>query len=165
MGSLSPGEAAVRRKPRSSADDEELTDFEFAMTLDSACPTRVPTRSVSRQFTPLDVDPPELAPIRIRELGSGAYGVVHLAVDRMNGDFLAVKSFNPPQRTKKKVSEGETPSEFQARRDFIRELQAMHKLNHVSQILTAIGEIPSEFAELSWKANIVQLRRWRESES
>ena len=124
-GYLSPTKLAYVGKNRHPEDDDELTDFEFALNLESACFTRAPTRPLTRQLTPFGIDPAEQGPIQIKQLGSGAYGTVHLAIDRFTADFVAVKSFKALQ------GNGNATKEAEARQEFIRELTAMRGLNHV----------------------------------
>ena len=116
-------------KTRQPDDDDELTDFEFAMKLKSACYSLAPTRPTTRQITPSGAEVVvDRGPIRIKCLGSGAYGTVHLAVDRMNADYVAIKSFNQGQRVERDVEEAAAV----AHQEFIRELMAMRQLNHVT---------------------------------
>lgn len=128
--------------------DDELTDFEFAMKLDSACSTRAPTRAGTRQSTPFGVEPLDRCPIRVKELGSGAYGTVHLAVDRMSADFVAVKSFNSKQGKER------TAKEAEARHEFISELMAMRQLNHVTNISLLVKLYLYNARQISCKSEV-----------
>ena len=95
----------------------DLTDLEWDIY--TAPPTQPLTRLPSVASTPSREPLLGPGPIEIAELGSGAFGRVNVAVDRINGDFVAVKL----------VRKRETYPPVE------REIDILCKLDHVSHDL------------------------------
>ena len=95
----------------------DLTDLE--VDLKFLPPTAPGTRPNTRSGTPSN-EPRDEGPIKLEELGRGAYGIVWKAVDRFTGEFLAVKQI---RKTRDNTL-------------LVREVKNMHSLQHVRPLST-----------------------------
>ena len=85
---------ALRQQDMSERFD--LTDLEW--DIESVAPTVAGTRPPSRPLTPFREQVHDGSPVKVEELGRGAFGTLYRAVDRISGDFVAVKKFHDVKR-------------------------------------------------------------------
>jgi FHA domain len=70
----------------------DLTDLEHDLV--SLPPTAPATRPASRHATPFSEPNDNQNPIKLEELGRGAYGIVWKAVERLTGNLIAIKQLH-----------------------------------------------------------------------
>ena len=110
---------SLAKRLQAASDTFDLTDLEF--DLSSLPPTAPATAPGSRHLTPAG-EQRKQGPIKMEELGRGTYGIVWKAVDRITGEFVAVKQLRKGRDTTL----------------LKREILHMHKLHHVRPLFKPI---------------------------